>query len=186
MLAEAAAAAAAAAPGAYELAPSQLAERAPLPLPLELCLLWLGCPGACSAAAISPAATCLMWSLPQHGSCCPQQRRCDVCGFSVKPGRMKRHRAACGHWSVDGLLLRHYVVGVPQVKACQHAALISATVQAFDAADFVGVCRKDSTGDWSVDGLLLRHYVVGIPEVKASGYSALISAAVQAFDAADF
>merc|ERR1719429_523389 len=78
------------------------------------------------------------------------------------------------------------MVGVPEVKASRHSALISATVQAFDAADFVGVCRQNSTGDWSVDGLLLRHYAVGIPEVKVSQHSASISAAVQAFDAADF
>merc|ERR1712176_522432 len=50
-----------------------------------------------------------------------------------------------GDWSVDGLLLRHYVVGIPQVRASEYSAWTSAAVHVFDAADFVGVCRPCST-----------------------------------------
>merc|ERR1719468_955290 len=59
--------------------------------------------------------------------------------------RLCQHQASCANWPVDGLLLRHYLIGEPRVSAGMATSAMHTAIQAMDAADFPGIRRPDAS-----------------------------------------
>eukprot|EP00811_Abedinium_folium_P034725 NODE_7583_length_1566_cov_5.337040.p2 GENE.NODE_7583_length_1566_cov_5.337040~~NODE_7583_length_1566_cov_5.337040.p2 ORF type:complete len:443 (+),score=112.38 NODE_7583_length_1566_cov_5.337040:61-1389(+) len=119
---------------------------APLPLVFRCCLTFLGCPAACSLAALAASVVVEASRLQVHCRRCPLAQHCNVCGFCVLPGPQQSaclewHRGGCAPWLVDGRMLRQLFAGEPRLPAAYSAVAVQRALAAIDASDFVGVDR---------------------------------------------